>query len=366
VIQNQQNLCAKNLNCDPKLTSINFNPNKPKPNFGAGFLFSTFPYFLILMALAPIIFLSWWFFAKDLYPIISPHSPEFDPPKDILPWQAMFLINSSKVNVKNTLLSYILWLNNSKIIDLKPDSNPNDKSTDMTVVIKKDLPNVLPEIFNKTIGLISTSGMKNGIYASKINESSQPLLFKKISHDLTHLYKQKPLGSGSISAIAIISGFGLFFFNGFFFGILKDTFLVGESYFPLAIFALILIWLGLILVLIFWTKLNKQGTDLKNQISRYRYYLNYVEKYKLDFSNNPDEGVQYYLKSVAFASVFGLLTKFQSYFGNIFPKNEQIQNGNLLSSSYNSVIFYTPPSSSNSSFGGGGSSGGFSGGGGSW
>ena len=87
---------------------------------------------------------------------------------------------------------------------------------------------------------------------------------------------------------------------------------------------------------------------------------------KLDFSNNPKDGIQKYLVSVPFAAALGILPKYQKYFGKLIPDTSEVSSVNSFYTSYAVATFYTPPSDSSGGGGGGGGGGGFSGGGGSW
>jgi uncharacterized membrane protein len=272
------------------------------------------------------------------------------------------------MSVKNTLLAYILWLNNQKIIEFVPNkSTKNLTESQMQIVIKNEFPiSLLPDVFNTAVKLSAEKDLKNGIYKSKINESGDGAkLYKHILKRVAVNYNQVPLQEGIKYTIIVLVGFVLIFGIIFGFQLLQDVFLFGNSYLGLFIFSAIFLEILTTILVLFWSKPTQKGAEQINKIKRYEYYLKYVEKYKLDFSNNPEEGVQYYLKSVSFAAAFGLLDKFQKYFGTLLPKNSELENTQLLYSSYNHVIFYTPPSessSSGSSVGGGGSSGG----GGSW
>jgi uncharacterized membrane protein YgcG len=117
---------------------------------------------------------------------------------------------------------------------------------------------------------------------------------------------------------------------------------------------------------ILWPKLTQAGADLRAYCQRYKYYLSYAETLKLDFSNNPESGVQFYLQSVPAAAAFGILAKFDKYITSLLPQesNESISNIGLFTPIYISTFDSVFSDSSSGSGGGGG--GGSSGGGGSW
>ena len=156
-----------------------------------------------------------------------------------------------------------------------------------------------------------------------------------------------------------------------FFEFAKKTFLLGNSYRFVIPFASLIAVFWLVFILIKFSKLTQIGAQTKAFCQRYNYYITKVEQFKLDFSNNPNEGVQYYLKILPYAAIIGFLPQFQKYLVNLFPQIQEvseISNSLLITSVLNSTTFYTPPSSdsSSSSSDTSWSSGGFDGDGGSW
>ncbi len=224
----------------------------------------------------------------------------------------------------------------------------------------------LPSKFNKTIKAISKYGFEDGILTSKINQDQDGSELNTFVGDrLSKFYQQKPLTSGSIIGIVVTFSLISIFFLIFGFDLLQSRFLIGNSYVPLLIYSGLLCIFGLIFVLYKWSKPSKRGAKMINQVKGYKYYLESAEKLKLDFSNNPTDGVQYYLKSVAYAASFGILDKFNKYFTGLIPNTNELNITDSLLINYGAVSFYTPPS--NIDAGGiGGSFGGSVGGGGSW
>jgi uncharacterized membrane protein YgcG len=366
IIQNEKDLCLSELKCDANYTAITLNKESNLvPSFNSIYNV-TWPYVLILVAGIGSIYYAWRRWAADPHKIEKASSPEFEPPLDVYPWQAAFLTKDGNVSVKETLLSYILWLSNQKIIKLHPDGDPNDKKTEMKIEILKDLPtDLLPAVFNSAVKLIESQGFKDGIYTSKINEAQDvDKLHTSITKDLKHNFTQAPLSSGSKFGIIFGVGMALSFVLVFGFQTLQSSILLGNSYIGFIVLIALIIVAVVSIVTLYWSKPTREGAELINKVARYKYYLQYVEKYKLDFSNNPNEGVQYYLKSVPYAAAFGILDQFQKYFEGLLPKTSEIENNTFLYASYAHVTFYTPPSDSSS--GGGGGGGGSSGGGGSW
>jgi uncharacterized membrane protein YgcG len=144
---------------------------------------------------------------------------------------------------------------------------------------------------------------------------------------------------------------------------IQNEFLVGDSYWFLLFFFYTIMTPVLYILGRNWGKLNQKGLELHKLGAGYRYYISKVESQKLDFSNNLDEGVQFYLKNVAYAAMFGVLPKFNKYMQGLIPNNLEIEGVNSVSNGLLSATFYTPPTSSDGGFLG---DGGFSGGGGSW
>lgn len=108
----------------------------------------------------------------------------------------------------------------------------------------------------------------------------------------------------------------------------------------------------LFLFLITFAKFNREGAELRAYCQRYKIYIEKTERYKLDFANNPDSGVQYYLANVPFAAIFGYLDQFEKYVQSAFPQsleNSDLHIGSNLSASFHSTNFYTSSGGSNSS-----------------
>jgi uncharacterized membrane protein YgcG len=149
-------------------------------------------------------------------------------------------------------------------------------------------------------------------------------------------------------------------------GFLQEALMIGDTLIIMLGVLSVTTWPGIYLIMRDWGNLTREGVEKSRYCRRYKFYLEKAEKLKLDFSNNPKEGLQEYLVSVPFAAGFGILPTFQKYLEDFIPKEvsdqfQTVNNTNLLLAS---SAFYVPPSSS--SGGGGFSSGGFSGGGGSW
>jgi hypothetical protein len=368
-----KNLCGDQIQCSKESTQINLNPDQVRANLFLGFLNLFIPYILVTTVILAIIYVSWEIFARDPHPITNTQHPSFEPPQDLLPWQASYLIKESNLSIKDNLLAYILWLNHKKYIHIKSksDSKQNLKNTkqpqpSLTIEILKGLPqDLLPAKFNQTITEIFKSGLDQGIEASKINEAEDASTINNfVAKDMDQFYYQKPLTASLLWGLfitVIISG-SLLFATAFV--VLQETILLGNSYLPVIIYSLLLFAVGLLFVMSKWSKPNLKGVEKINEANSYKYYLDSSEKLKLDFSNNPTEGVQYYLKSVPYAASFGILAKFNQYFAQIIPTANEVDITDSLILNYSLISFYSP--SSDSSYGDGGSFGGSSDGGGSW
>jgi len=323
-------------------------------------------YFIILILILTFFFILWYFFARDAKAKLDHFSPAFEPPTNIFPWQAQFLIQEGQIDLKRTLLSYIMWLNEHKYIEIQPKKEKKDEPT---ILIKKDLPTknttFLPDIFNETVKKIAEEGFKQGILSSKISPATTTAeVQKSILQSVELYYTQKPIKSPILQVI-IIAGIG-FVLSAIGFGVLQDTFLVGSSILALIAFAELASLPCWYFLFYFWGKMNDNGILLRDQILQYKYYIQKAEQLKLDFSNTPDNGVQYYLQAVPFAAAFGLLATFGKFMQTVMPQqSEEISTTNSVFYAMQVSHFYVPPSSS-SDGGGDFSSGGFSGGGGSW
>jgi uncharacterized membrane protein YgcG len=361
---NDESVCEDSV-CSQNLTQLTLNEGSSQTHAGHALFASTWPYIPLVIILLFVGYISWYYLARDPHLVSGKVAPTFDIP-DYKPWEVAYLINDGNISIKHTLLSYILWLNNKKYISLKPDGDPYDKKTEVILSKKKKLPtNIMPSIFNTAVTKSIDKGIKKGIYASKINESHVTQLRTRIAQKYAHLFTHKPLGGSTQAGIIVGFGFVIVFSLIIVFNLLQSTILLGNSFVGLFIFFGVGLFLIICITIINWSKPTYEGAQVINELRGYQYYLEYAEKLKLDFSNNPDEGVQYYLKSVPFAAAFGILPKFQKYFAQLFPNNADTSTNTALLANFSRATFYTPPSSSSGGFSGG-SSGGFSGGGGSW
>lgn len=377
--------CGQNF--DEIATTINPQKERTPILNILGSILNTIWAYLVLGTLTYIfIYILWLRFARDAGRKGKIKSPSFEPPQTS-PWNAEFLINEGRVDLKNTLLSYILWLNHKQYIALEPviDNDPIDtketkgilnifdtkvETDKIKLEILKDLPTDLPEIFNQTIEKISIEGMQKGLLSSQINPGTHGgMLNRRISKILNDYYSIKPLASRlEVTSLEITSFCGIvgFVLVLVIYGLLKENTLLGESFMVLLLINIALSIPGFYWLFKYWGKLNENGLKLYIDCERYKYYLKKAEIKKLDFSNNPDEGVQYYLAAVPFAAAFGILPQFQEYITKLIPEAyDQIWLTDSFTRGYLATSFYAPVSDT-SSGGDGGSSGGFSGGGGSW
>jgi uncharacterized membrane protein YgcG len=368
ITYNGQNFCSNDCPVDQFQHQLTLNQDKPRLPAYQSMLNETGPYLIGLVIIYTLIFLLWYNLARDPSSGFVVNKPEFEPPNDLTPWQAQYLISEGKLSLKNTLFSYILWLNNNQYISLQTHKTAVEgKQSDqgkVQIKILKPLPNQsLPPSFNIAVELIEKKGLQEGLLASKLNESSDEGPANNTVYDsLKRYYGLKPVYSSFGWAFLVTGGALLVVFLGFSF--LRESVLLGNSWGLLFNLVIIFSFPGLWWLIRHWGKLTREGYELRAYALRYRYYLEKVEQYKLDFSNNPAEGVQYYLKSVPYAAAFGILPKFNKYFSELIPNQTDSQGINAFYAGWSAAHFYTPPTSDSSGFGGGG--GGFNGGGRSW
>ena len=367
-------------NCNPKKVQIEINPKTQSDNWYqnlSGILWNIWLniwiYPVVFLTNLVLIYFLWIIFAKDPDYGFTVDKSEFEPP-NILPWQAQSLLDG---NLKSNLfLSYLLHLNWQKYIKISTQEPQKVKINGLInldkikIEIIGKLPKILSAQFNNCIQKMSQVGFNKGLYDSKINYSVD---INNLKNERKKYYSQI-----SISPLIILwVGFGLFVIFcllPFILGYFQTSFLLGYSYFPLIITNYLIFVTGILVILINFGKLSREGAELKAHCLQYRFYIQKAEKYKLDFGNNPESGVQYYLKNVPFAAMFGYLYRFEKYFQDSFPQNQDLQIVSALSRSFASTNFYVSSdssssdssSSSSSNSSDSSSSGGFDGGGGSW
>ena len=350
--------------CDKSKLQAELNVGKSKSSLLTSVFYSSWPYFLLFVLVNLLAYFVWKSKAKDDWGNEKLDRPEFEPPA-LLPWETAYLVGEGQLDLKNTLLSYVLWLSYKKYIKLTPLEKTDKKQKNLVKLeILKDLPTnvMLPDIYNQTVLKMLDEGISEGILSSQINPGTHlDITQTKVKDSVKKYYSQLPFNSpgGWLAIIALV----LFFIGAFSFSGIQEVFLIGTSWGWLVSGAFIFGLPGFYFVMAKWAKLNVDGIKITAYSKRYKYYLENVEKLKIDFSNNPQEGVQRYLVSVPFAASFGVLPKFQKYFEDLIPNNIESQSVNGFYTSFAVASFYTPPSDSSS---GGGGGGGFSGGGGSW
>jgi uncharacterized membrane protein YgcG len=374
------NLCLQNKSvCDSGQVSSIINADKPAINPIVA-LFNQFWSYILALFSAIIIGFGVWQsnLQKSSLKQLNPKQVAFEEPKDILPWQAYYLTTDGKVNFKNTLLSYILYLNHKKIIEIIPSSNNLDdknnnkkqQSKNIKINILQELPtNLLPGFMNTLVIDIASYGLSIGLKKSLIDPNQKkPELRQFIKEQVKSNYERLPIVYSW--AIAIISGIGLAISWFVITKILQgNNVLIGNSWVNLGFFVIILAAILLWTVLHHWSLFTFDGKNKAQECLSWVYYLEYVEQQKLDFSNNPQDGIQYYLINVPWAAQFNFLNKFNKYFKSLsyFQDQSAISNTDVFQYALLNSVMYSAPSGSfdGGSFGGGGD-GGFSGGGGSW
>ena len=414
-------LCGTKIKCTGELTQLTINPTFADPNLlqiGWSKVRILTPFILTFIVVAWVTRLTWKKYCEDPFRSTSKDHPAFEPPKKILPWEAQYLATEGESSFRDTLLSYILFLNHHKIITIKPNPDYQEKqvnslvdianlitnqsitrlvsaysvlssvnkNTDeykakiatekleylknekILITILQPLPTgLLPDIFNTYIIKIADLGLTFGLMEAGVSPSTDGVILDVfLAKRLKTLYVVMPLKNRPVYCIffAILYGIiSLVVFN-----LLQGSILLGNSYTSFAWFLYLSVLLGAIFILSTWGKIATGASVAKEGSEGYKYYLSNVEKYKLNFSNNPDVGVQYYLNTVPFAAAFGILDNFSDYLKEVMPDNEHISSVSTFSTSYisSSVFNQSSSSSSGGSSGGGASGGGSSGGGGSW
>jgi uncharacterized membrane protein YgcG len=289
--------------------------------------------------------------------------PFYSAPKGMKPWEIESVINKGKMDTKETLAAYILYLNYKNYLTIIPKSQEDKK---LKIQLLKPLPyNWLPLGYNDIINSMIEYGVEDGMVESKVLESQLDAETEEyILKDNAKLYNIKPelepLSTTLLTTLFV--GIALFVL----YSITKSYLLIGTSSFVFIIFCFLISMIILFLYLYNKDKFNQEGYDTYKEAAGYKYYISRIESEKLNFDNNPEEGAKFYLENVPYAAQFGVLEKFNKYFRSLeFMQPETVATGVLLSNSLSYSSFYTPPSSSSGGgFGGGG--GGFSGGGGSW
>ncbi len=343
---------------------IRLNPDKPKANPFLTMLQVLQYYFYAVLASILL-----WFGLltnkfKDPYRTnFTTGIPYYASPNNMLPWDIESLINRGQMNVKDTLAAYILYLNHKNILKIIPHSDSKNVSIELLQSLP---PNLLPDGYNTIINSMVGFGVKDGVEESKVLESSLKVstekdLLNKNGNYYTSLPELYPLSK----SIGVTLGFGILGFILYF--MLRTYILIGTSSFVFIAFCFLISMVILFLYLKHKDKLTAEGYEIFKEASGYKYYINKIEKEKLDFDNNPEDGAKFYLANVPYAAQFGELQKFNKYFQSLnFLQPQTITSTVILADTLSYSNFYVPPSSSDYGGGGSGSSGGFSGGGGSW
>jgi Predicted membrane protein (DUF2207) len=344
---------------------INFNPEKTKANPILAIILVFQYYFCAVLGSMAL-----WFGVlrskfKDPYRVNMTNGiPFYTSPKDMLPWDIESIINRGHMNVKDTLAAYILYLNHKKIIQITPVS---DKLKQVSIKLIGELPNFwLPASYNKIIYSLIEHGVEKGLKESQIQEynlskETEEFILGKNESYYSTIPNIHALPETIIATICC--GLLLTILYNF----LKPYLLIGTSAFVFIIFCFLITMIFLFLYLNNKDKFTAEGNEIFKEASGYKYYLKLIEKEKLNFDNNPEEGAKFYLTNVPYAAQFGFLKKFNKYFQSLnFIESESITTSVILVNSLNRSSFFIPPNDSNYGGGVNSGSGGFSGGGGSW
>ncbi|MGL4759416.1 MAG: DUF2207 family protein [Patescibacteria group bacterium] len=361
--QNAESICSNIKSCNSFKVSQIINSNKPKSSYVFDFLnvYQTYLWGLVAS-------ISLWFggIKKILHdPFkskINKTLPHYTVPDNLTPWQAQSLISKGNLNPHNTINSYVFYLYNKGFINLQNDSN-----NEVKIIKIKELPNDLaPVEFNTIVESYISNGIKYGLTKTKIPEyllDSKIESFTLIKND--HFYKRRPVKyplAYTFFIMFFVLVAGLIFKNN-----LQEKFYIGNSIFVFLGFMLIPFTFVLYKAFCIYHQYTQDGVDALQQSYGYKYYLDFIEKEKLNFDNNPEKGLKFYLDSLPYAAQFGLLEKFNEFFKRQKFFDPQLANNTLACYIVlNDSSFYSNPIENNYGGSGGGSGGGFSGGGGSW
>jgi uncharacterized membrane protein YgcG len=359
-----QELCAGGrISCLASSTKFKFNTDREETSFVQKFIVDFWAYLAVLIVIISLSFLYWVIMLRDENRFLSDlQRPKFDPP-NVTPWQASFMIEEYNTNVKNMILSYLLYLNYLRIITI----SKTDK--DLKITLNKDLPTDQPVcgIFNQFVeAIISEGGITQGFKKVPLTGPKTTSIMLKVRSSLIDYYVRLPVLYSAANALVITVVIFMLLMVSFAF--LRTPYLIGNSYSGLIIFGCFILFFALWVLISRWSKLSLDGKWLRRDCVQYAYYLNWGEKDKLDFSNNPQEGIQYYLRNVPYAAAFGILDKFNSYAAETMQVNDEMEIINLAASQVMILPIAASLSSGSAYSDGGGSasSGGFDGGGGSW
>lgn len=302
------------------------------------------------------------YFTKQNHPKSSEYSftgSTLQAPSTIYPWEGAYLISDGAIDFKNTLIAYYLYLNNKGYITLGENSTSNK----INFTINQDLPNILPDIFNTIIVESQNETLSNVFENNEISTSAQGVLRSSTTENVRKFYTRLP-DSDAWSTLLI--GYAVLYaaFCICWFWFIQDWLLISSLW----------LWMFLALGLLFIPmslkfirnreRFNQEGFDQFIDAKGFYNYISIAEKEKLDFDNNPTEGVKYYLANVPWAAQFGLLAKFNTLAQSMHIPNPTLDQVGGLEGAVYASAFYSPPSDSGGFDGGGG--GGFDGGGGSW
>jgi uncharacterized membrane protein YgcG len=355
-------ICESNP-CTRTEVSELININKPRPNPGYAYLqiFQSYIWALIASLIA-------WFGVirqklKDPFQSkVQNELPYFTPPKGLTPWQVQSLINKGDITTNETLAAYIFYLNNKGFVSITPDQE------NKTIILNKlkDIPTDLaPKQLNTIIEYIISDGVQDGILNSEITQTSLDSNIDDFTlQSNSHLYVRKPI-LYPLVVVIVFAVIGVILMS-----ILADPFqklfLIGSSVGVLIGFVFVLVILILYLSLRNYQRLNQEGSDRMQEAVGYKYYLSFIEKEKLDFDNNPQEGAKFYLDNLPYAAQFGILAQFNKFFREKqFISEIQAENTGIVYGAINQAPFYTVSADTGGNYDGGGG-GGFSGGGGGW
>ena len=300
------------------------------------------------------------FFSIRINPLSSKTnytSSELSAPKNMVPWQGVYIANNGAIDFKNTIIAYFLYLNNKKYIKI----NPQSENKKINITILQELPNILPEVYNTIVTESQNKDFNQIFKDNNISAAEGSKTIEAVELEVKKLYSVLP---NRFAVGSIFVGYGIIYtiITIIYFVFIRERFLIGNPWLILVLGA------GLCFIpsIYKWQtsqeRFTPDGFLVFLKVKGFYNYINTSEKDKLNFDNNPQMGVKYYLENVAWAAQFGLLDKFNQYAKLLNIPSELVDQTNVINVGLISSSFYVDPTPSGSDSGGGG----FSGGGGSW
>ncbi|NJL96840.1 DUF2207 domain-containing protein [Candidatus Gracilibacteria bacterium] len=225
-----QTICQNLNDCSNATITSNFNTDKPFLNPILSLFNYIRTYIISFVAIILLSYFLWKTLSKDPKSKSTNTSIQLEAPNNLLPWQSHFIFSEGGVDLKKTLISYLLWLNHKKYIQVIPKDKYTKQIDLINISIQKELPkNLLPDIFNKTIESMVDKGLSKGLKSSQINPTQHSgELHKHIYKSLANKYSQKPLHE--VLAIWVLLSFFIVVGEIIVLSNLQKILLIGDSW----------------------------------------------------------------------------------------------------------------------------------------